>query len=383
MALTTLESISEKIEEQRKKDLESILSISGSAAISRNEYGINVVDSNNIASSLVFKGLTKDKYDTEELIKAVDVEVKELLPNIPNTNLDLVPRPIYNEKVAENEDLRKVVTKLNGDIVVLNSRISTLESQVQTEINNRLSIEQTNDLLVNQIETLNATIEDFASQISTSLQKSVDESILRASLQSQKTGFKAQIEALIQQINSLNAIIEGLQAQLGAVRQQKDLEAVAQSQGGAIINKIVTANFSTKGSANDPVLAYKIKNARDRAKEWVYGKNLKLVNNDLEPVTITLTTKFRAESITTFGGEYKSDQSWFKAPKQSFKITANSTEEITFIETPENIIFAKRQTTEFFDGVLNIKVTRADGTSDSKDFKTRLKIAHPKSYEGF
>jgi predicted nucleic acid-binding Zn-ribbon protein len=381
--MTNLEAISIKLQEEKDKKLESILSVSGSAAINRNEYGVNVVDDSNVASSLVFKGLTKDKYDTEELIKAVDVEVKELLPNIPNINLDLVPRPVYNEKVVENEDLRKQVRKLNDNIVVLNSRISTLESQVQTEINNRLSIEQTNDLLVNQIETLNATIEDFASQISTSLQKSVDESILRASLQSQKTGFKAQIEALIKQIDSLNAIIEGLQSQLGAVRQQKDLEATAQSQGGAIINKIVTANFSTKGSANDPVLAYKIKNARDRAKEWVYGKNLKLVNNDLEPVTITLTTKFRAESITTFGGEYKSDQSWFKAPKQSFKITANSTEEITFIETPEKIIFAKRQNTEFFDGVLNIKVTRADGTSDSKDFKTRLKIAHPKSYEGF
>jgi hypothetical protein len=381
--MTNLEAISIKLQEEKDKQIESILSVSGSAAINRNEYGVNVVDSVNIASSLVFKGLTKDKYDNEELIKAVDVEVKELLPNIPNTNLDLVPRPIYNEKVVENEDLRKRVRTLNENIVTLNSRISTLESQVQTEINNRLSIEQTNDLLVNQIETLNATIEDFASQISTSLQKSVDESILRASLQSQKTGFKAQIEALIQQINSLNAIIEGLQAQLGAVRQQKDLEATAQSQGGTIINKIVTANFSPKGSANDPVMAYKIKNARDRAKEWVYGKNLKLTNNDLEPVTVTLTTKFRAESITTFGGEYKSDQSWFKAPKQSFKITANSTEEITFIETPEKIIFAKRQTTEFFDGVLNIKVTRADGTSDSKDFKTRLKIAHPKSYEGF
>lgn len=381
--MTSIESINEKIQQIKSESLEKILSVSGSAAISRNEYGINVVDSNNLASSLVFKGLTKDKYDNEELVKAVDVEVKELLPNIPNTNLDLVPRPVYNEKVAENEDLRKVVTKLNGDIVVLNSRISTLESQVQTEINNRLSIEQTNDLLVNQIETLNATIEDFASQISTSLQKSVDESILRASLQSQKTGFKAQIEALIKQIDSLNAIIEGLQAQLGAVRQQKDLEATAQSQGGTIINKIVTANFLSKGSANDPVMAYKIKNARDRAKEWVYGKNLKLINNDLEPVTVTLTTKFRAESITTFGGEYKSDQAWFKAPKESFKITAGSTEEITFIETPEKIIFAKRQNTEFFDGVLNIKVTRADGTSDSKDFKTRLKIAHPKSYEGF
>ena len=381
--MTSVESINEKIQQIKSESLEKILSVSGSAAISRNEYGINVVDSNNVASSLVFKGLTKDKYDNEELVKAVDVEVKELLPNIPTANLDLVPRPLYTEQVNLVEDLRKQVQRLTLTIADLNTQITTLQAQVQTEINNRLSIEQTNDLLVNQIETLNATIEDFTSQISTSLQKSVDESILRASLQSQKTGFKAQIEALIQQINSLNAIIEGLQAQLGAVRQQKDLEATAQSQGGAIINKIVTANFSPKGSANDPVLAYKIKNARDRAKEWVYGKNLKLTNNDLEPVTVTLTTKFRAESITTFGGEYKSDQSWFKAPKQSFKITANSTEEITFIETPENIIFAKRQTTEFFDGVLNIKVTRADGTSDSKDFKTRLKIAHPKSYEGF
>jgi hypothetical protein len=381
--MTSVEAINEKIQQIKSESLEKILSVSGSAAISRNEYGINVVDSNNLASSLVFKGLTKDKYDNEELVKAVDVEVKELLPNIPTANLDLVPRPLYTEQVNLVEDLRKQVQRLTLTIADLNTQITTLQAQVQTEINNRLSIEQTNDLLVNQIETLNATIEDFTSQISTSLQKSVDESILRASLQSQKTGFKAQIEALIQQINSLNAIIEGLQSQLGAVRQQKDLEQTAQSQGGTIINKIVTANFLAKGSANDPVMAYKIKNARDRTKEWVYGKNLKLINNDLEPVTVTLTTKFRAESISTFLNEYKSDQAWFKAPKESFKITAGSTEEITFIETPEKIIFAKRQNTEFFDGVLNIKVTRADGTSDSRDFKTRLKIAHPKSYEGF
>jgi predicted nucleic acid-binding Zn-ribbon protein len=369
--MTNLEAISIKLQEEKNKQIESILSVSGSAAINRNEYGVNVVDKTNIASSLVFKGLTKDKYDNEELIKAVDVEVKELLPNIPNTNLDLVPRPVYNEKVVENEDLRKVVTKLNGDIVVLNSRISTLESQVQTEINNRLSIEQTNDLLVNQIETLNATIEDFASQISTSLQKSVDESILRASLQSQKTGFKAQIEALIKQIDSLNAIIEGLQAQLGAVRQQKDLESVAQSQGGTIINKIVTANFSPKGSANDPVMSYKIENARKDRREWVNGRNLKLTNNDLEPVNITITATF------------KDNQKWFKIPKSTFNITAGSTEEITFIDTPENLNIGKRDKTIFVDGVLIITIKRADGTSETKDFKTKVKIAHPKSYDGF
>ncbi len=147
------------------------------------------------------------------------------------------PRPIYNAELTASAQLRTEVANLNLQVTNLNSQISTLQAQVQTEINNRLTIEQTNDLLVNQIDTLNSTIEDFSGQISTSLQKSVDESILRASLQSQKTGFKAQIEALIKQIDSLNAIIEGLQAQLGAVRQQKDLEQTAQGQGGTIINK--------------------------------------------------------------------------------------------------------------------------------------------------
>lgn len=368
--MTNLEAISIKLQEEKDKRIESILMVSGSAATVKNEYGVNIVNEN-AASSLVFKGLTKDKYDTDELIKAVDVTVIELLPNIPSTNLDLVPRPIYNAELTTSLDLRKQVVTLNTTIATLNTTISDLKSQVQTEINNRLTIEQTNDVLVNQIETLTSTIEDFASQIATSLQKSVDESILRASLQSQKTGFKAQIEALIQQINSLNAIIEGLQAQLGAVRQQKDLEQTTQAQGGTIINKIVNANFTPKGSPTDSTMAYKIKNARDDAKEWVRGENLKLINNDLEPVDITISATFDR------------NQKWFSIPKSSFKMSPGATEEITFLATPQGTSYGKRDNTTFYNSALTITVKRADGTSETKSFKHALKIAHPKSYGGF
>lgn len=368
--MTNLEAIAIKLQEEKDKRIESILMVSGSAATVKNEYGVNIVNEN-AASSLVFKGLTKDKYDTDELIKAVDVTVVELLPNIPATNLDLVPRPIYNAELTTSLDLRKQVVTLNTTIATLNTTISDLQSQVQTEINNRLTIEQTNDVLVNQIETLTSTIEDFASQIATSLQKSVDESILRASLQSQKTGFKAQIEALIQQINSLNAIIEGLQAQLGAVRQQKDLEQTTQAQGGTIINKIVNANFTPKGSPTDSTMAYKIKNARDDAKEWVRGENLKLINNDLEPVDITISATFDR------------NQKWFSIPKSSFKMSPGATEEITFLATPQGTSYGKRDNTTFYNSALTITVKRADGTSETKSFKHALKIAHPKSYDGF
>jgi F0F1-type ATP synthase epsilon subunit len=71
MALTALETISQKLQEERDNRLESILISSGSAAIAKNEYNVTIVDNKNVASSLVFKELNKDKYDEEEIKKAI------------------------------------------------------------------------------------------------------------------------------------------------------------------------------------------------------------------------------------------------------------------------------------------------------------------------
>ena len=88
MALTALETISQKLQEERDNRLESILISSGSAAIAKNEYNVTIVDNKNVASSLVFKELNKDKYDEEEIKKAINVNVTELKPNIPEPNLN-------------------------------------------------------------------------------------------------------------------------------------------------------------------------------------------------------------------------------------------------------------------------------------------------------
>ena len=50
MALTPLEAIAEKLKEKNDAALESILSVSGSSAIAKNEYNVTVVDNTNIAS---------------------------------------------------------------------------------------------------------------------------------------------------------------------------------------------------------------------------------------------------------------------------------------------------------------------------------------------
>ncbi len=174
MALTSLEAIAQKLQEKRETDLESILKVSGSSAISKNEYGVNVVNDNNAASSLIFKPLVKSKLDDVELLKAIDTEVKELKPNIPEINRNLVPKPLYDEKVTEVEDLRKEVEKLTNDVSNLTNEVSSLNTKLQTEINQKLNIEQTNDILSNQLDALSKVIEQFSGQIQSAVQKSVD-----------------------------------------------------------------------------------------------------------------------------------------------------------------------------------------------------------------
>ena len=364
MALTSLESISEKLTNQRQTDLENILSISGSAANVKNEYGVTIIDNQSIASSLVFKNLSKPKYDEDELIKAIDVDIKELKPNIPTPNLDLVPRPLYTEQVNLVADLRKQVERLTLTVDDLTSQITTLKAQVQTEINNRLTIEQTNDILVNQIDTLTNTINDFAGQISTSLQKSVDESILRASLQSQNAGYFAQIEALIKQIDSLNAIIDGLQSQLGAVQNQstiiQSIKDSAVALGADVINKVGLVAFNPKADAGKPIVYFAVNN-RNGDNQFKYGSSLSITNSDKDPISV----------------ELDAPQILF-VPKTKYTISPSQTEKLEF--KMGKVKYSKNAHSGNQPAQLGVKIIRNDGTSESKTFNVTVNIQHNDSY---
>jgi len=381
MASTSLEAIAEKLQENRKADLESILSISGSAAISKNEYGVTFVNDRNVASSLIFKELHKPKYDEAELLKAIDIEVKELKPNIPVSNLDLVPKPLYDAQVKTNEDLRKEVADLTSKIADLNNKITDLEGQVQTETNTRLSIEQSNDALVNQLATLTQTIDDFALQIQTSLQKSVDEGILRASLQAQNTGFKAQIQALIKQIDSLNAIIEGLQSQLGAVQNQQAISqgtlAQAQAAGADVVNEVAIVKISPDEDSNKPKIFARFK--ADGGEQWKNGKTLSITNNDKQPITVTLTPK------------NPQNREFYKIPQKNFTIAPGENKEIEFQLNQSAVgdldsrkkggwLNGKTHSKEYLDGSLKVVITRSDGTSKDKTYEAGFGKYHPDSY---
>lgn len=381
--LTSLEAIAQKLEEKKKQELERILSREGSAASTKNEYNVTNVKNEDVASSLLFKSLVKPKYDNEELLKAVDTEVKELKPNIPIPKKDLVPKPLYDEQLVINDDLTKQLKDASDLIEKLQSDIANVKSRLQTEINNRLSIEQSNDALVNQLDTLSKTIDEFAIQISTALQKSIEESILRTSLQAQNTGFKAQIKALIKQIDTLNSIIEGLQAQLGAVQQQQAIvqgtQAEALAAGADVINDVVVSKLKVKSNPNRPEIFAVLKSGGEH--KWINGQALILTNNDKNPVEVSIVANFA-------GGV----PAWFNFNESSFSLPANGgTKEIAlrvnegaaanYDSKPKRGLFGGHTGSKDYNGNdLKVTIKRVDGTEKSKFYKLGMIKAHPKSY---
>ena len=382
MGLTSLEAIAEKLADKRKEDLESILKVSGSSAIAKNDYGVTIVSEQNVASSLLFKSLTKTKQDDVELVKAIDVEVKELKPTIPIPNLDLVPKTLYTEQVELNADLRKQVEDLTITVTDLNGQITTLKSEVETQINNRLNIEQTNDALVNQTESLTKVVGDFSTQIQNAVQKSVDESILRASLQSQNTGFKAQINALIKQIDSLNAIIEGLQSQLGAVQQQQAIQQstaanAAAAGADAFVNAVIAKFDGETQSLDNTTGLFAYIKGDNYASKWMRNGVLKLTNNDKLPVKVSMVHS------------PPNGWNWLVIPKNNFELAGGASDEIVFginanavpgdVESYQAWYGGWGSTTAY-RGTIKLTITKADGTTQSKDYPAGFAKTAPGSY---
>ena len=381
MALTTLETISQKLQEERDNRLESILISSGSAAIAKNEYNVTIVDNKNVASSLVFKELNKDKYDEEEIKKAINVNVTELKPNIPEPNLNLIPKPIYDKLVLQYADLQKQYNDLETIYQVALAEIRRLDTEVKRVTIEKLTIEQKDDLIANQMETLKDTLNLFTDQIQTAIQKSVEESILRTSLQSQNAGYKVQIEALIKQIDSLNSIIEGLQAQLGAVQQQQAITTGTQAQalaGGAdVINEVVILKINGPEIDNAFKIASKQKAGSTDVK-WTSGGTLDFTNNDKSPVTITLSHPIPPG--------FSID--WMTFPKgKSFTIAGGASESIQLgiDHNSGNGKDSKKKTFGYsgstdYKSELTVTVTKADGKAAYKKFPTKNTKNHPDSY---
>lgn len=344
------------------------------------------LNATNEVSSWVFGTLTKPITVTDQVKTAINLDVRELAPAIPSPTVDTVSTDTYNSLLSQSIDLQTIVTELREQITTLDGRVSSLEGQVDSEISERTATEQTNQVLLNQLDSLSGTINGFADQIATALQKSVEESIYRTSLQAQNEGFRAQINALLSQIDSLNTLITGLYAQLGAVQIQRDIEDIADAQarakeGWSINSVVVIPDNPGECYYPDDGNLYRLIGRQSNFTlnaEWRRGGALTFVNYNKVPVRVVLEIRYPVYDYNTTPIKI---QKFFTFDNTDFNVGAGGSQRIN-TKFLTSIYADKNAKSKWYtDGKIKITVYNDRASTVREEIIPLLYgVLHPDSY---
>jgi hypothetical protein len=170
--------------------------------------------------------IEKPNYDENQLKRALDVKVDELIKPVKPKRGDFIPKPRYVKLENLYKQAQTQIKVITTERDTALSSIASLESQIaglQAEANDLRA-----QLDAQIIETEKATdrYTDLLKDFQTALIKGTKEGIERASLSAQVTGFQAQKETLVQQLSSQQDIVKSLQ-QAAVVQQQVADQVVA------------------------------------------------------------------------------------------------------------------------------------------------------------
>lgn len=248
--------------------------------------------------------IEKPKYNEEQLIKAVDTVVDELIGPPKKPQPDVVPRELYddlrrlyNEALSRINELERQVSDLQAQIEQLLSQIEALQieldaAKIQQAVAENQA-QQTNEQYI-------ALLQDFSQAVI----KSTKEGIERVSLKAQTEGLIAQKESLRMQIQALNNLIKALQGQIEVQQAQIEAEQQRQASAEALEGREGTQDQKQNSGWKIPQSELKgnvggalvIKTKNDNKVEYIVGTAINFYNfNDAESQTFNLSLDAEAK----------------------------------------------------------------------------------------
>lgn len=219
----------------KNEGLISELLRSGSSAIkTKNEFGVHIFSGSIENDGIISGQLVKPKYNQQELIKALDTVIVELIDIEPPLAEPTILTSTFNEATKSVEDLTETVQALNETVLKLDGKIKELEIVTQSLAIELDSRDLNVAILENQLQSMASKIESSTIDLQNSIQKATAESIQRVSLaarnlsisqendllKEQLTSAQNQIINLGQTINQLNTQLNQNQTQLIQANQQ-------------------------------------------------------------------------------------------------------------------------------------------------------------------
>ena len=240
--------------------------VSGSLALKpKTDTGIYIFENKDKDGGVISGKLTKPKYNEDELLRAIDTPIIELIPQEPPPVEDTVPRRIYNPVTQSVIDLTVEVTQLNKEIDDLRSKV--IELEIVTE-SLRIDVDR---------ETIaSSTAQNESFQYGTKIQSSIVE--LQNSIQ------KATSEA-IQRV-SLTARVASLEEQNRAYKEQLEGKDAKLAEGSKVGMDISLKVLKKGQDGGEDILFNSRANAKGEV-TWINGPDIEVYNFSAESVSIT------------------------------------------------------------------------------------------------
>lgn len=279
----------------KNEEYVSRLQISGSNAVKRkNEAGVNLFESSDLSDGVIPGKLIRPKYNQDELVKAVDTRIFELIPQEVPIGPATVLRSVYQEALDEIDALNADKVRLENIINQLNSTIRSLEAAIQN-LNVELDgAELKASVAENQAETASEAVADTTSDLSNAIQNATQEAIQRVSLTARNAALKDQIAVLLKNIASLEEQVSGATA-----KRAKTSTAVAAGAELLGDNVIVKNLQEPSGGKKDIDIVSSRKNGTHRFES---GEKFEIENLGENSITITITKKNEAANLLSGGG---------------------------------------------------------------------------------
>lgn len=272
----------------KNEEYVSKLNVSGSNAVKRkNDAGVNIFESFNSEDGVIPGKLLRPKYNLEELGKAIDTRIFELIPEEVPTGPATVLRSTYERALsdidrlsAENTELQNQINGLRSNISSLNTNIQNLEIQVDGE-SLKASVAE------NQSEISAESMADTTIDLQNAIQNATQEAIQRVSLTARNEALKEQINALLKSNSSLEEQLNNEVSKRNA----------AESNNQASTNQAVTA------ASNAAQTAAAIATGAQILGDLVFIRNLKQPKGSNKDITITSNHKSGPNSIKFEAGD--------------------------------------------------------------------------------
>jgi predicted nucleic acid-binding Zn-ribbon protein len=203
----------------------------------------------------------KPAYKEEQLKKAVDTVIDELVLPPKKEQPDVVPRPVYDELEDKFQQALSDLENAQQRILTLEGQVAQLTAELQATRVENDSLKIQKAIVDNQFQQSTERYKESISKLGTAIVKATKEANERVRLNAQVEGLVAQKDVLRQELLSLRKIVSGLEgqveagvdslrAQTEAAKAQREAQAAAaEAQRLALQNQQAALESQLSGQA--------------------------------------------------------------------------------------------------------------------------------------